>query len=85
MVKPSHPGNIGAVARAMKTMDLSRLVLVQPKEFPAYEAERRAMDAVDILAEAKVVDHLSEAVADCRTIIGGTARARSHAHPVKLG
>lgn len=82
LVEPSHPGNIGAVARAMKAMDLRRLYLVRPREFPAAEAERRALGAVDILAEARVMESLLEAVADCRTVIGGTSRARSHNHPV---
>ncbi len=82
LVEPKHPGNIGAVARAMKTMDLHRLYLVRPQEFPAFDAERRAMGAVDILIEAKEVEHLHEAVGDCQLVIGGTARSRSYAHPV---
>ena len=82
LVAPNHPGNIGAVARAMKTMDLHRLYLVRPAEFPAVDAERRALGAVDILIQATVVDELQEAVGDCQLVIGGTARARSYAHPV---
>jgi TrmH family RNA methyltransferase len=82
LVEPKHPGNIGAVARAMKAMDLRRLVLVRPHEFPAAEAERRALGAVDILDRAEVLEDVSQAVADCRTVIGCTSRARAHAHPI---
>ena len=55
---PSHPGNIGAVARAMKTMGLDSLYLVNPKTFPDKEAERRAAGAWDILNNAKVFSNL---------------------------
>jgi tRNA (cytidine32/uridine32-2'-O)-methyltransferase len=82
LVEPNHPGNIGAVARAMKTMSLSALYLVRPTEHPTYEAERRAVGAVDTLAGAIVVDRVEDAVGDCRLVIGSTARARSHPHPV---
>ncbi len=82
LVEPKHPGNIGAVARAMKTMDLHRLYLVRPHEFPAIDAERRALGAVDILIHAKQVDDLIGAVSDCRLVIGGTSRPRTHSHPV---
>jgi tRNA (cytidine32/uridine32-2'-O)-methyltransferase len=82
LVEPLHPGNIGAVARAMKAMDLHRLTLVRPGEFPADEADRRAVAAVDILDRAQVVETLVDAVADCQLVIGSTARARSWAHPV---
>jgi hypothetical protein len=51
LCRPSHPGNIGAVARAMKTMGLSRLYLVSPKQFPDPEADTRATGAVDLLAK----------------------------------
>jgi TrmH family RNA methyltransferase len=80
LVEPAHPGNIGAVARAMKTMDLSRLVLVRPKTFPSEEAERRAMGSTEILERARVVDDLQTAIADCRLVIGGSARSRSFPH-----
>ncbi len=82
LVEPWHPGNIGAVARAMKAMDLSQLYLVKPKEFPAFEAERRAVGAVDTLNNAVVVGTLEEAVGECTLIIGGSARARTWSHPV---
>ncbi len=77
LVETSHPGNIGAVARAMKNMGLSRLVLVRPKVFPSPEAEARASGAQDLLAAASVVDDLEVAVADCPVVIGASARKRS--------
>ena len=60
----SHPGNIGAAARAMKTMGLSRLLLVNPKRFPDDQAVARAAGADDILAQAEVYATLDEALAD---------------------
>ena len=76
LVGTQHPGNIGAAARALKTMGLSRLVLVAPEQYPADEAFRRAAGADDLLAEAGVVATLAEAVADCRLVLGCTARSR---------
>ena len=64
LVEPSHPGNIGAVARAMKNMGLEKLVLVSPRQFPHSEAIARASGADDVLAKARVVATLGEAVAD---------------------
>jgi tRNA (cytidine32/uridine32-2'-O)-methyltransferase len=82
LVEPAHPGNIGAVARAMKTMSLSRLVLVRPVRFPSDEADRRAMGSIDILRSAEVVETLDQAIGDCRLVIGGSARERSFPHPI---
>ena len=82
LVEPSHPGNIGAAARAMKTMGLQDLYLVSPAEFPSEEADRRAVGAVDVLERAVVTRTLGEAVADCRFVIGGSARPRELAIPV---
>lgn len=76
LVEPSHPGNIGAVARAMRNMDLQQLVLVRPREFPHPEASARAAGADSILASARVVATLEEAVADCGFIAATTARDR---------
>ena len=76
LVGTQHPGNIGAAARALKTMGLSRLVLVAPEQYPADEAFRRAAGADDLLAAASVVATLAEAVADCRFVLGCTARSR---------
>jgi tRNA (cytidine32/uridine32-2'-O)-methyltransferase len=82
MVNTSHPGNIGAAARAMKNMCLTDLVLVGPREFPCAEATSRASGADDILAGARVVDTLAEAVADCRVVVGASARLRSVSWPL---
>ena len=76
LVGTQHPGNIGAAARALKTMGLSKLVLVAPEQYPADEAFRRAAGADDLLAAASVVATLAEAVADCRFVLGCTARSR---------
>ena len=81
MVQTTHPGNIGAAARAMKNMCLRQLVLVRPGEFPSEEAAARASGADDILRSARVTDSLAEAVADCRIVIGASARLRSVAWP----
>jgi TrmH family RNA methyltransferase len=77
LVETSHPGNIGASARAMKTMGLADLTLVAPGEFPSAEATARASGADDVLARARVVATLSEAIADCGFIVGASARLRS--------
>jgi TrmH family RNA methyltransferase len=76
LVAPSHPGNIGAAARAMKNMALTSLVLVQPKEFPHPEASARAAGADDVLAAARVVGSLGEALEGCGFIAATTARER---------
>ena len=76
LVNTSHPGNIGAAARAMKNMGLARLYLVAPKVFPSDEADSRASGATDILENAVVVDTLEEAIADCQLVVGTSARER---------
>ncbi len=76
LVNTSHPGNIGAAARAMKNMGLERLYLVAPREFPAPRALWRAAGAVDVLDRATVVESLAEAVADCGLVVGTSARER---------
>lgn len=73
---PSHPGNIGAAARAMKTMGLDSLYLVNPKVFPDKEAERRAAGAWDILNNAKVCSSLDEALSGTVLAAAVTARPR---------
>ena len=75
--RTSHPGNIGAAARAMKTMGLSRLVLVNPKSFPNDEAISRAAGAEDILVAASVCSSLDEALAGCVHAVAVSARHRS--------
>lgn len=77
LVETQHPGNIGAVARAMKNMCLSQLVLVSPQEFPSPEADSRASGADDILASARVCGSLDEALQDCAFVIGASARIRT--------
>ncbi len=76
MVDTSHPGNIGAAARAMKNMCLTDLVLVRPKQFPHPEAVVRASGADDVLAQARVVPDVGAALADCGLVIATTSRAR---------
>ncbi len=81
LVETSHPGNIGAVARAMKNMQLDELVLVAPRSFPHAEATARASGADDILARARVVETLDEALDGCELAIGASARLRTIAWP----
>ncbi len=76
LVGTQHPGNMGAAARALKTMGLARLVLVAPERSLDEEAFRRSAGAEDVLGDAPVVATLAEAVADCRLVLGCTARAR---------
>ena len=82
LVAPSHPGNIGAAARAMKTMGLADLALVAPKGFPSEEATARAAGADDVLANARVVPTLVEAIGDCELVVGSTARLRAFRWPI---
>lgn len=81
LVRTSHPGNIGAAARAMKTMGLSRLVLVDPREFPHPEATALAAGADDVLDQAVIVPTLTQALGDCQLALGCTARSRHVALP----
>jgi tRNA/rRNA methyltransferase len=74
LVEPQHSGNIGAVARAMKNMALSRLVLVNPADHLAMEARMMAMHALNILQQAEVVSTLSQAVANAGYVVGTTRR-----------
>jgi tRNA/rRNA methyltransferase len=76
LCRPSHPGNIGAAARAMKTMGLTDLRLVAPERFPAPEAQWMATHAVDLLQNAKVHDSLGEAIQDCAAAFALSARSR---------
>jgi tRNA (cytidine32/uridine32-2'-O)-methyltransferase len=77
LIQTSHPGNIGAAARAMKNMGLGDLYLVRPKQFPSAEASARASGATDVLAGARVCAGLHEAIADCSLVLGASARLRS--------
>ena len=82
LVEPTHPGNVGAAARAMKTMGLDRLALVAPRRFPSAEATARAAGADDVLHAARVVGSLDDALADCGYVLGTTARPRRIEWPV---
>jgi len=77
LVNTSHPGNIGAAARAMKNMGLSELCLVDPQRYPCAEATARASGADDLLARAKCFGTLDAAIADAALVIGASARSRS--------
>jgi len=77
LVGTTHPGNIGASARAMKNMGLEQLCLVAPRHFPDAEATARASGADDILDSAQCFTELTEAVADCALVVGASARLRS--------
>jgi len=78
LIDPSHPGNIGSVARAMKNMALSDLVLVRPRSFPHPESTALAAGADNILANARTMESVEQAVADCAFIAGTTSRPRSY-------
>jgi tRNA/rRNA methyltransferase len=80
LCQTSHPGNIGAAARAMKTMGISQLYLVTPKRFPDKEAEAMSVGAVDILQNAHVCATLEEALTGCTLAIGLSARKRQLSH-----
>jgi tRNA (cytidine32/uridine32-2'-O)-methyltransferase len=89
LVGTLHSGNIGAAARAMKTMGLTRLYLAAPAEFPHREASYRAVQATDLLDAAVVTRGMAEAVADCSLVIGTSARERRipipQLHPRDVG
>jgi tRNA (cytidine32/uridine32-2'-O)-methyltransferase len=82
MVETTHPGNIGAAARAMKTMGYQTLYLVKPKIYPNAEATARAAGADDILSKAVVCDSLEDALQGCVTVVASTARPRTISHPI---
>lgn len=82
MVNTSHPGNIGAAARAMKNMGLTKLYLVAPKDYPSHEAISRSVGAVDVLNDAVVVNDLSEAISGCTWVAGTSARFRTIKWPI---
>lgn len=82
LVNTSHPGNMGSAARAMKTMGLTQLVLVDPQEQPDDNAAALAAGASDVLANARIVSTLDEAIADCGLVIGTSARSRTLSWPM---
>ena len=82
LVETSHPGNIGAVARAMKNMLLESLYLVRPKQFPDGQAMARSSGAIDVLNNAVVCESLADAITDCQLVIAASARRRSIPWPM---
>lgn len=84
LVATSHPGNIGSTARAMKTMGLDRLYLVNPKLFPDLRAYEMAAGADDVLETCMVVDSLHDAIKDCQLVIATSARVRELSLPELL-
>ena len=82
LVETSHPGNIGSVARAMKNMGLSSLVLINPKKFPHDEATALAGNAGDVLEKAKIFGSIKEAVKNSKIIFATSARERTIEWPV---
>ncbi len=84
-MRTTHPGNVGAVARAMKNMGLSELILVNPefnKVLSEDEALRRSSGAEDVLENAKTFSSLDEAVSDCHVLVGASARNRKMPWPL---
>tara|TARA_B100000579_G_scaffold55341_1_gene39131 strand:- start:388 stop:1140 length:753 start_codon:yes stop_codon:yes gene_type:complete len=82
LVGTTHPGNIGATARAMKNMGIFNLALVEPKDFPSNQAIYRSKAAKDVLENAQVYENLEDAVSDCELVIGTSARGRKVPWPV---
>ncbi len=76
LIETSHPGNIGAAARAMKNMGVTQLTLVNPKDFPSDQAVFRAVSAADVIESAVVVPDVDAAIAGCELVIGTSARDR---------
>ena len=77
LVGTTHPGNIGAVARAMKNMGITDLALVNPRYFPHEDATTRASGATDVLDNAKVFPTLADALTECVYVAGASARSRT--------
>lgn len=82
LVETSHTGNMGSVARAMKTMGLTNLYLVNPLVKPDSQAIALAAGASDVIGEARIVDTLDEALAGCSLVVGTSARSRSLPWPM---
>jgi TrmH family RNA methyltransferase len=83
LFEPTHPGNIGAAARAIKTMGFDKLCLINPIKHPHTEARARSAGALDVLLGAEIFDNLQDAIKDCGLIIGTTARTRRISVPIK--
>ncbi|MDC3153022.1 RNA methyltransferase [SAR86 cluster bacterium] len=83
LIETSHPGNIGSVARAMKTMGLKNLLLINPPKFPSGDANALSGNAIDILEKAKVYKNLKEAIKDSTFVYATSARVRTIQWPTK--
>ena len=83
LVEPSHPGNIGASARAIKNMGFKNLSLINPKDFPNDESFYRAKGAKDILENVKIYQDLTDSLKDATLIFGTSARTRTIPWPTK--
>jgi len=81
LVRTFHPGNIGSAARSMKTMGLSDLALVAPRDYPSSDAEKMAAGASDVLDNARVHRSIADAIKDCTAVIASTARPRGYDLP----
>lgn len=81
LVRTHHPGNIGSAARAMKTMGLTDLALVNPVEYPSDESIKMAVSASDIVEKAMLFESLFDAVKDCTVVVASTARSRGYDLP----
>ena len=79
---PSHPGNVGAAARAIKTMGFDKLCLISPIEHPHSEARARSSGALDVLLNAEIFDNLQDVIKGCGLIIGTTSRTRRISVPI---
>lgn len=88
LVRTFHSGNIGSTARAMKTMGITNLYLVDPKDFKTAEGKaealKMAMSADDVVEQATIVESLYDAVKDCTVVVASTARSRGYDLPVLL-
>ena len=82
LVETSHPGNIGSVARAMKTMGLKNLTLVNPRDFPSKEAFMLSGNAQDVIEQAVIVNSLDEAINESTNIYATSARTRTISWPI---
>jgi tRNA (cytidine32/uridine32-2'-O)-methyltransferase len=82
LIDTTHPGNIGAAARAMKNMGLDKLYLVSPQKYPHEKAVWRAANALDVLDKAVVCASLDEAIDGCQLVLGTSARDRSMPWPM---
>jgi len=81
LVRTFHAGNIGSAARSMKTMGLSDLCLVTPRDFPSEQTRKMAAGAEDLLTNARTVTTLSDAISDCTVVIASTVRPRGYDLP----